>query len=179
MTTSPETLRPALPGLLFAVGTLLFGFGLGIVFGLNEDIIKDRLAADAAVVTTTVYQGDAAAAKAVVDKAWSYMQRAHLHAGALGTAAIALTLVLIALGTPARTTALLSLALGLGSLGYAVFWLWAGFRAPGLGGTAAAKESLSWLAMPASGMVVAGTAAVLLLICYQLLGGRNQPLSHS
>ena len=39
MTTSPETLRPALPGLLFAVGTLLFGFGLGIVFGLNEDII--------------------------------------------------------------------------------------------------------------------------------------------
>ncbi|CAN5737086.1 hypothetical protein BH24GEM1_BH24GEM1_06900 [soil metagenome] len=30
-------LRPALPGLLLAVATLLFGFGLGIVFGYNED----------------------------------------------------------------------------------------------------------------------------------------------
>ena len=173
MTISPASLRPALPGLLLAVATLLFGFGLGIVFGLNEDIIKDRLAADAAAVTATTYQGDAAAATAVVDKSWSYMQRAHLHAGALGTAAIALTLVMVLLGTPARTTRVLSLALSAGSLGYAVFWVWAGFRAPGMGGTGAAKESLSWLAVPSSGLIVAATLAVFLLLCYRLLGGRE------
>lgn len=170
MTLSPASLRPALPGLLFAIAALLFGFGLGIVFGLNEAVIKDKLAADAAAVTATAYAGDAAAAKAVIDKSWSYMQRAHLHAGAMGTAAIALILVLVGLGVPARGTRIIGLALGVGALGYSIFWLWAGFRAPGMGSTGAAKESLSWLAIPSSGMVVLGTFAVFLLVCYQLLG---------
>lgn len=57
----------------------------------------------------------------------------------------------------------ISLALGAGGLGYAVYWLWAGFRAPGLGGTGAAKESLKWLATPSSGLVVVGTALVAIL----------------
>lgn len=169
MTISPASARPALPGLLLAVAAVLFGFGMGIVFGLNEDVIKDKLACDAAAVTATAYAGDATAAKAVVDKSWSYMQRAHLHGGSIGTAAIGLIVVLVLLGTPALTTRILSLALGLGALGYSVFWLWAGFRAPGMGSTGAAKESLSWLAMPSSGMVLVATAAVFLLICYQLL----------
>ena len=169
MTISPASARPALPGLLLAVAAVLFGFGMGIVFGLNEDVIKDKLAGDTAAVTATAYAGDATAAKAVVDKSWSYMQRAHLHGGSIGTAAIGLIVVLVLLGTPALTTRILSLALGLGALGYSVFWLWAGFRAPGMGSTGAAKESLSWLAMPSSGMVLVATAAVFLLICYQLL----------
>ena len=160
MTISPASARPALPGLLLAVAAVLFGFGMGIVFGLNEDVIKDKLAGDAAAVTATAYAGDATAAKAVVDKSWSYMQRAHLHGGSIGTAAIGLIVVLVLLGTPALTTRILSLALGLGALGYSVFWLWAGFRAPGMGSTGAAKESLSWLAMPSSGMVLVATAAV-------------------
>ncbi len=180
MTTQPSVapfqaaIRPALPGLLLAVAAVLFGFGLGIVFGLNESLIKDQLAADAAAVTATAYGGDAAAAKAVVDKSWTYMQRAHLHGGAMATTSVALIMVLVMIGTPARTTRALSLALGLGSLGYALFWLLAGFRAPGMGSTGAAKESLSWLAMPSAGMVVAATAAVFLLLCYQLLGGRTR-----
>jgi multisubunit Na+/H+ antiporter MnhB subunit len=56
----------------------------------------------------------------------------------------------------------LSIALGIGALGYSVFWLWAGFRAPGLGSTGAAKESLAWLAMPSSGIFVLATAVVAL-----------------
>ena len=35
----------------------------------------------------------------------------------------------------------LSLALGIGGLGYSVFWMWAGCIAPGMGFTGAAKES--------------------------------------
>src|SRR5574339_27416 len=65
-------LRPALPGLALAMITLLFAFGLGIVFGLNEDLIKSRLSASAAAVETTVYHGDAAAAKPVLEKSWAY-----------------------------------------------------------------------------------------------------------
>jgi hypothetical protein len=166
-------LRPALPGLLFAVITLLFGFGLGIVFGLNEDVIKSRLAASAAAAHQSAYQGDAEAAKPVLAKAWTYMQRAHLHAGGLGTSAISLILVVVLLGTGPAATRAISLGLGAGGLGYSVYWLWAGFRAPGLGSTGAAKESLDWLAMPSSGAVVISTAAVAVLCLIAIIGRRR------
>ena len=42
--------------------------------------------------------------------------------------------------------------MGLGSLGYSMFWMLAGMRAPGLGSTGAAKESLEWLAVPTSAL---------------------------
>ena len=163
-----EVLRAALPGLLCAVATLLFGYGMGVVFGLNEDLIKSRLADAAAAVSATVYNDDPAAAKAVLDKSWAYMQRAHLHAGGLGAAALGLTLLVVMLGTRAMWTRLISLGLGAGALGYSVFWLLAGFRAPSLGSTGAAKESLAWLAIPSSGAVVIGTVATAALIMMAL-----------
>lgn len=176
MTTSPShaghshaaSLRPVLPGLLLALLTLLFGFGLGIVFGLNEDAIKSRLSASAQAAPAAVYAGDAAAERAVLDKSWVYMQRAHLHAGSLGAVALALSLLLVGLGTAPRLAAALSLGLGAGGLGYSVYWMLAGFRAPGLGSTGAAKESLKWLAMPSSGLVVACTVAVTGLVLLAL-----------
>jgi hypothetical protein len=166
ITLPPEQhleVRAALPGLTLAVITLLFGFGLGIVFGLNEDAIKSRFVASAAAVQETVYRGDSAAAKPVLDKSWSYAQRAHLHAGSLGASGIALTVTLLLIGTGPGLTRVLSLAFGIGGLGYSAFWLLAAFRAPGLGSTGAAKESLAWLAMPSAGLFVAATAVVALL----------------
>lgn len=159
-----SALRPVLPGLMLAVLTLLVGFTLGVVFGLNEDLIKSRLSASATTSTSTAYQQDEQAMKAVLDKSWIYMQRSHLHAGSLGTTAIALIVVVVLLGTGARTAAAISVALGAGGLGYSLFWVWAGFRAPALGGTGAAKESLAWLAMPSAGLVVASTLAVAVLL---------------
>lgn len=161
--TRTPSLRAALPGLALAVCTVLFGFAMGGIFGLNEEIIKDRLAASAAAVTTTVYHGDAAAAEPVLAKSWDYMQRAHLHGGAIGTAAIGLILVMLLIGTAPRVIRILGIALGVGALGYSVFWMWAGFIAPGLGSTGAAKESLRWLAMPSAGAVMLATAAVAVL----------------
>jgi hypothetical protein len=163
-TFAVDAMRPVLPGLLLGVCTLLFGFGMGAVFGLNEALIKDRLSSSAAAVATTVYQGDAAASKAVVDKSWTYMQRAHLHAGSLGAVAVVLSLVLVLLGTGPALARALSVGLGAGGLGYSVFWMWAGFIAPGLGSTGAAKESLKLLAMPSSGAVMVCTVTVAVLV---------------
>ena len=115
-------------------------FRNGGIFGLNEDLIKDRLAASAAAVTATVYHGDAAAAEPVIAKSWDYMQRAHLHGGAIGTAAIGMIVMLLLIGATPRTIRVLSLALGAGALGYSLFWVWAGFIAPGLGSTAPRKS---------------------------------------
>jgi hypothetical protein len=51
----PYNLRAASAGLPLAVFALVFGQGLGIVFGLNEGLFKSRLEADAAGVMATVY----------------------------------------------------------------------------------------------------------------------------
>ena len=169
-----QSLRPALPGLLFAVATLLFGFGLGIVLGLNEDAIKSRLTASAAAVNESVYHGDSAAAKAVLDKSWTYMQRAHLHAGGLGhhcgrphpPSGPARHRTLHHAGHQSRPRR--------GRPGPFRILALGRFHAPGLGSTGAAKESLEWLAMPSSGAVVVATAAVAVL-CLAAIAGRRRP----
>jgi hypothetical protein len=161
---STMAMRAVLPGLILAVFTLLLGFGLGVVFGLNEEAITSRLAASAAAAPAAVYGGDAEKMKSVLGKSWAYMQRSHLHAGSLGTAAIALTLLSVAAGIRPPFARAISLGLGAGGLGYSIFWVWAGARAPAMGSTGMAKESLAWLAIPSSGLVVASTAAVAVLL---------------
>ncbi len=166
---APNAFRPASVGLIFAILTILFGQGLGVVFGLNEDAIKGRLKASAEAVRDTVYKGDAAAMKPVLDKSWAYMQRAHLHAGAMGTSALALITLLCLIGTPRIVLTISSIALGLGGLGYSLYWMWAGFKAPGLGSTGAAKESLKLLAMPSSAAFCLATLATcIILACFAL-----------
>ncbi len=165
---SEELLHAVLPGLLLATLTLLLGFGLGVVFGLNEEAITSRLAASAAAAPASIYNGDAAAIKTVLAKSWAYMQRSHLHAGALGTTAVALSLIVVLLGIKPMLARVISIAAGAGGLGYSLFWVWAGARAPGLGSTGAAKESLSWLAIPSSGLVVAATGAVAALLVLRM-----------
>lgn len=169
-----SNLRAVSVGLMLAVLTILFGQGMGIVFGLNEDLIKSRLKADAAEVQATLYNGDVLASKAVIDKSWNYMQRAHLHAGGMGTTAVALIIVLCLVCASRIISALISLVLGAGGLGYSIFWMWAGFRAPGLGSTGAAKESLNWLAMPSSGGFVLASIAVLIVLVAWMVANRVQ-----
>lgn len=172
-TSLTANLRAASLGLVLAVLTILYGQGMGIVFGLNEDVIKSRLKASATEVRDSVYKGNDAAIKAVLDKSWNYMQRAHLHAGGMGTTAVSLIVVLCLLGTSRRVTVAIGVALGAGGFGYSVFWMWAGFRAPGLGSTGAAKESLNWLAMPSSGAFVLATCAVHLVLLITVIQRRQ------
>lgn len=158
---SPNALRPFALPLVFALLAVLFGQLLGVAFGAAEDALKGGLKADAAAVLQTAYAGDEAKAKAVADKSFVYLKRAHMHAGALGTLALVLALVLAFLPGPERARQGAALAVSVGGLGYGVFWLFAGLAAPGLGGTGPAKEAYAWLAWPSSGLVVLGTAAAL------------------
>lgn len=107
-----DLVRAVLPGLLLATLTLLLGFGLGVVFGLDEEAITSRLAASAAGAPAAVYNGDAAAVKVVLAKSLAYMQRSHLHAGAPGTTAVALTMMFVLLGIRPMLPRVLSIGLG-------------------------------------------------------------------
>lgn len=164
-------LRVARFGIVLALLTISFGFGLGGVFGAMEDPLKEGLRASALAVRDTVYRGDDAKIQEVLSKSWSYYKRAHLHGGAIGAASLGMILLAGALRRPrARTLSLTSWALGLGSFGYSIFWLLAGRIAPGMGGTGAAKEALAFLAVPSAGLLLLGTLGVLLLTCVEFFG---------
>jgi len=150
-------------GIVLSLITLLFGFGLGGAFGAFEDSIKDSLNASAEAVKDSVYDGDDAAMGKVTSKAWTYYKRAHLHANGLGTSTLVLILLLATFPAAELVRRVVSIALGAGGLGYSSFWLLAARRAPALGSTHDAKESLSWLAIPSAGMLLLGLIAVLVL----------------
>ena len=155
-------LRPVRFGLLFGLLTVLYGWGLGLVFGVNEDGIRKRFIADAETSRAIYLQkagseeGATAAIKRIDETAWRYFLRAHLHAGGIGAIAIGGSVVLSLLSVGRGPKQVASLLLGLGAVGYPLFWMWAGMRAPGLGSTGASKESLQWLAIPSAGGLFLG-----------------------
>ncbi len=151
-----ERLRPLAIGILLALLAVGFGFGLGGAFGAVEDLLKGGLTASGEAVLDSAYGGDDAAVEKGVAKSWAYYKRAHLHANALGTTALACILLLAALGPPGAIDKFASLALGGGALIYGVFWLIAGTIAPGMGSTGAAKEALQFVAIPGSGLCITG-----------------------
>jgi hypothetical protein len=164
-------LRTVRAGILLSLLTILAGFALGGVFGAAEDTLKGGLAASAEAVRETIYAGDASKMKAVVDKSWNYHQRAHLHAGAIGTATLAGSVLLGILAASAATLrSLVAAGLGAGGLGYGLFWLLAGQRAPALGSTGAAKASLEWLAVPSSALLIGGLVVTIVLVARELYG---------
>lgn len=158
-----HALYPMRWGVVFGILTIAYGFSLGMLFGGAEDSLKAGLKADAQAVLADVYKGDTAKADKITSKSWSYLKRSHMHAGGIGAAALALIAMLSMLAVKNRFKTILSWMLGLGALGYSFFWLLAGFAAPGLGSTDAAKESLTWLAAPSALAIYFGTLATLAL----------------
>jgi len=162
-------LKPLAPGIVLALLSIAFGFVLGGSFGVAEDTIKGYLLSSADAGFDTVYQGDASRRDAVVAKSWSYMKRAHLHGGAIGTAALASILLLVLFGQAGLLERIAAVAFGAGSLLYSTFWLVAGLTAPTVGSTGEAKEMLSFLAIPGAGLCLLGIGGTLFSVLKQLI----------
>jgi hypothetical protein len=161
----PRTLlRPFAPAVAVALVACLFAFGLGAVMGIEEEALKAGLRTDAAAVRATIYVDDDQKIQAVLAKSWTYFKRAHLHGGALGTFALALTLVLALFPGRLLMRRIFAFGASLGALGYGLSWLLAGLLAPGLGSTTAAKESVAWLAMPSAGLIIVASAAAIVSV---------------
>lgn len=171
-------------GLLLGLLTILYGWSLGVTFGVNEDGLRDRFFVQPARAARAVYveraKGDEVAADAAIKRmdetCWRYIQRAHFHAGGIGAIVIASSLLLAQLSIKARWKAVTSALLGAGGLGYALSWMFAAFRAPALGTTGAAKESLKWLSMPSGAALMIGALLSLGFVVSELfLKSRQRP----
>lgn len=148
-------------GIVLSLLTLLYGFGLGATFGAAEDKIKGFLKSSALEVFDTIYKNDSEKMSKITDKSWTYFKRAHLHANGMGTAALAMIILLSFLDRFNTVRVVTSIAVGIGGIGYSSFWMFAGIKAPGLGSIGLAKESLAWLAVPSVILFISGTATVL------------------
>ena len=150
-------------GVVLSLLTLLLGFSLGGIFGLFEDSLKAGFEKTALQTLASEPDPEAAAAR-LSGRSWSYMKRSHLHANGLGTSALALILLTTGMTGGAGLKRLAAYLLGIGALGYSLFWMLAAFRAPVLGSTDLAKESLNWLAMPTAACCLLGLVLVLVMV---------------
>lgn len=170
-------LAPVRYGLALGFVAVLYGWGLGAFFGVGEDWLREGFLARAEANRAAYLkkagseEGATAAIKRIDETSWRYFLRAHLHAGAIGSIAIGANLVLALLSVGPGLKRLASVLLGIGAVGYPLFWMLAGLKAPGLGSTAAAKEGLAWLAVPTAGGLVVGGALTLGLVVADLFVG--------
>jgi hypothetical protein len=124
-------------GLAIVLLGIFFSVGLGISFGLNEDMYKDYVA-NGIAAHADVHDENSQ------DKIWRYAQRTHFHAG--GIAAFCLGLIILVmhsdLSNKLRKSS--SILIGLGSL-YPLAWLSMFFLAPSIGRGAAHDHILTEL----------------------------------
>lgn len=133
-------------GVGIAMLAILFGGSMGLSFGCCEDFYKKTFKDNANAVLEEKYNNDKSKADKVKKKSWIYMKRAHLHSLTMGVISIVLSLVVAGLAFPPSLQFTVSFLSGLGALGYGLFWMIAGFLAPGLGSTAIAKDTIGLLA---------------------------------
>jgi hypothetical protein len=124
-------------GLAIVLLGIFFSVGLGISFGLNEDMYKDYVA-DGIAAHADVHDENSQ------DKIWRYAQRTHFHAG--GIAAFCLGLIILVMHTDLsnKLRKSSSILIGLGSL-YPLAWLSMFFLAPSIGRGAAHDHILTEL----------------------------------
>lgn len=165
--SSIQALKVMRHGLFLALFTILFGYCLGGIFGGASANLKGYLKHQAQASVSS-HEVDAGDINKLVDKSWKYFQRAHFHASGIGTTAVVLIILLSLCALEAQVLFWTSLALGLGSLGYSLYWLIAGFLTPILGSSEEAKEALGLLAIPSAGLCILGVVATMVL-CYRSL----------
>jgi len=122
-------------GLALVMLGLLFGIGLGIVFGANEDLFKDYIAQGIAA-HPAVHDAKSP------DKIWRYAQRAHFHATGIAAFSIGLLLLVAASSLTEKFKKISSALIGLGSF-YPLAWYSIFLLAPSIGRDAAHEHPLT------------------------------------
>jgi len=165
-------------GVVLAIMTILLGFVLGAAMGGLEEQFMQYWKASAQPILSTVYNNDNQKVIAIADRSWKMLQRAHMHAAAIGTASLILMYILASLNVSKLYKKWTAILLGLGSLGYSISWLYTAFAAPVLGSIPAAKGSIHILAASSIGMLLIGTVVVVVLSMKTLLSNESTDMKN-
>lgn len=124
-------------GLAIVLLGLFFNVGLGISFGVNEDVYKDYVAEGVAAHPELHDE-------ASEDKIWRYAQRTHFHAGGIAAFCLGLIILVMFSDLPRKLQTGSSILISLGSV-YPLAWLSMFFLAPAIGRSAAHEHILTKL----------------------------------
>ena len=150
-------IKPVRIGLVLCLLTILFGYSIGAVFGAKNAELKGYFKEQVYVVNADTFP-DAKTQKLHFEKAKGYTKRAHLHAAAIGSAALATILVLGFVNIEEKKKKVASLLVGVGASGYGIFvWSLMAYFTPILG-KHGAHEAIAWLAIPTGLSLMLGTA---------------------
>lgn len=165
-------LRRVWLGLVLAMVATMYGLVGGAVLGLEDAPIREAL-------SRRIPEASRAETSVLIDRAWTFLRRSHLHASGMGTAAIALlSLVPVVTARQPRWLGVgLSIGLGAGGVGYATALVLAGIRTPALASAALAKESAKLIAIPAAGAYMGGAALLLCLTVVWAWSERRERIS--
>ena len=118
-------------GLLLVMLTLVFGIGLGAVFGAAEGTVKSYISQGIAK-HPTVHNDESESES----KIWRYAQRAHFHSTGIAAFSIGLLLLIMQSSLRARLKTATAVLVGLGGL-YPLSWFTMFLLAPAIGRSAA------------------------------------------
>jgi len=122
-------------GLALVMAGLLFGVGMGIVFGVNEDAYQNYIAQGIAA-NPEVHDAKSP------DKIWRYAQRAHFHATGIAAFSLGLVILVMFSTLKAKYKKVSAILLGLSSF-YPLSWLNMFLLAPSIGRGAAHAHILT------------------------------------
>ncbi len=125
---------------------MILGVAIAIVFGVNEDLFKNKIKADLQNNTKIQsIQDDVAREmllKTEADKNWRYYQRFHFHSTGIGSMALGSLLLLSFISAPAGLVIAASYSIALGGFLYPFVWLFSGIYGPEMG-RSEAKEAFA------------------------------------
>lgn len=122
---------------LLAIAGMVGGIFIAILFGANEEMFKQKIAAGLEQNTKIQAMADpvekAATLKSEADKNWRYYQRFHMHATAIGSMLLVLLLFLTRVEAPDKLKMSAAYLTAVGGFLYPFVWLFAGMYGPQMG----------------------------------------------
>lgn len=122
-------------GLLITLLSLVFGIGLGIVFGAKEEVFKNY-------ISQNIQENPTVHDDKSKDKIWRYVQRAHFHSTGIAAYSLALLLIILVSKMKENAKRLSSTLIGVGTL-YSFSWYLMFYLAPTIGRDAAHSHILT------------------------------------
>ncbi len=156
---------------LLAILGVIGGVFIAILFGFNEDMLKDEIKAglEKNVKVQQIEDPTKRSEKisSEADKNWRYYQRFHFHATGISAMMLGLLLFLRRLKAPTRLVTLSSYAVSVGGFFYPFVWLFAGIYGPEMG-RAEAKEAFAIFGYMGGLFLLGGLATFILAFRYEL-----------
>lgn len=120
-----------------SVFSLFLGVFISVLFGINEDIFKGKIAKDLKKNEKIMSILDPATQKAKIEKEksknWRYYQRFHFHSTGIGAMTIGLLLLLQLMSQFTKVHLVTSYSLSISGFLYPFIWLFAGMYGPIMG----------------------------------------------